>query len=144
MLSSNFTIVVVSKHNMLATIPKCIVLPCCPMFTHLILRHCNTSVVNPPQNSTVTMTITSVVVKMSCLSLDWVFLIASANAIAPLKPEKKRQQVKPKINIHYQSNLQTQACAGNGIQFFLYGRDLRRMTVCKHSWPFQQRLQQMI
>lgn len=59
------------------------------VFTHLILRHCKTRVVNPPQNSTVTMTITSVVVKISCLSLDWVFLMASANAMAPLKPSKR-------------------------------------------------------
>ena len=56
--------------------------------TNLILRHCKTRVVNPPHTSTVTMTITRVVVKMSCLSSDWVFLMANANAMAPLRPVK--------------------------------------------------------
>lgn len=53
---------------------------------YLILRHCNASVVNPPQISTVINTITNVVVNINCLSSVSVFLIAKANAIAPLRP----------------------------------------------------------
>ena len=53
---------------------------------YLILRHCNASVVNPPQISTVINTITNVVVNTNCLSSVSVFLIAKANAIAPLRP----------------------------------------------------------
>ena len=57
--------------------------------SHLILRHCRAKVVKPPHISTVVMTITSVAVNINCRSSDCVFLIARANAMAPLRPEER-------------------------------------------------------
>ena len=67
---------VIHSHHSLITVDN----------TYCILRHCKTSVVKPPQKRTVTMTIQRVVVKMSCLSWSWVFLMARAKAMAPLSP----------------------------------------------------------
>lgn len=43
--------------------------------------------VKPPQIITVTITIIEVVESIVCLATEKVFRIASANAIAPLRPE---------------------------------------------------------
>ena len=52
----------------------------------LILSHSSICVVSPPHNTTVVMTMTSVVEKSKrCCSLS-VFRMASANAIAPRSP----------------------------------------------------------
>lgn len=54
--------------------------------THGIPSHERTWVVRPPHNITVTMTISDVVVRMAFRAVLLVLRMASAKAIAPLRP----------------------------------------------------------
>lgn len=54
--------------------------------TYLISSHAKTWLVDPPQMKTDTITITDVAESMSWRAVDSVFLMASPNAMAPLKP----------------------------------------------------------
>ena len=53
-----------------------------------IPNHVNRLIVDPPQTTTVTITMINVVVRIICLETVNVFLMDNAKAMAPLSPDK--------------------------------------------------------